>query len=336
MDLSKDSRMPHDLPAHNGGNGPGRIAPSEARRLTGRVTAASVAVAGLLAASKLAVVIVSGSVAILASLADSALDLFASLATFFAVRYAAVPADAEHRYGHGKAEAFAALFQAGVVTLSAALLGQQAVSRLIHPQPISHGGLAVGVMVLSILVTIALLWMQTRTVRATGSVAITGDRLHYASDLAANGAVIVGVLLALGGQTWGDPLAAGVVALWLLWSAWQVAHGALDQMMDRELPDEDRARIKALALKDPRMLDVHQLRTRAAGPLVHVQFHADLAPDMTLEEAHVVMVEAEQRILGEYPGADVLIHPDPHGRAEPHGAAHFRGEAEAHGKVVAE
>ncbi len=310
--------------------GPGRLAPADARRITGPVTALSVAVAGGLAAAKLAVVLATGSVAILASLADSALDLLASLATFFAVRYAAAPADAEHRYGHGKAEAFAALFQAGIVTVSAALVGREAVARLLDPQPIARGGLALGVMILSIAVTVALLWAQTRAVRATGSVAVTGDRLHYASDVAANGAVILGVALALAGWTWADPVAAGAIALWLLWGAWQVAGGAVNQMMDRELADAERARIAALAREDPRIRNVHQLRTRAAGPLVHIQFHADLDPAMSLEAAHAVMVAAEERIMAVYPGADVLIHPDPEGRAEPHGAPHFRSEAEAH------
>src|SRR5690606_38643681 len=161
-------------------------------------------------------------------------------------------------------------------------------------------------------------------VRATGSVAVTGDRLHYASDLAANVAVIVGVALSLAGWTWADPIAAGLIALWLLWGAWQVAGGAVNQMMDRELPDEERAAIEALVREDPRILAVHQLRTRAAGPLVHIQLHIDLDPTISLVAAHAVMVAAEERILAVYPGADVLIHPDPQGRAARHGVEHFR------------
>jgi cation diffusion facilitator family transporter len=313
---------------HGGLGMPGKLSPADARRINARVTTLSVSVAAFLSAAKLAVVIASGSVAILASLADSALDLLASLGTFFAVRYAAEPADAKHRYGHGKAEAFAALFQAGVVTLSAALLGQEAVVRLLHPAPIEHGGLALGVMVVSIAVTAGLLWAQTRAVQATGSVAVHGDRLHYASDLASNVAVILGVLGALAGLVWADAAAAGGIALWLLWGAWGVARGAVDQMMDRELPESERDAIRQLALKDPRVLAVHQLRTRAAGPLVHIQFHVDIEPTLTLEAAHVIMVAAEERILAAYPGADVMIHPDPAGWVEPHGAAHFRSEAE--------
>jgi len=161
--------------------------------------------------------------------------------------------------------------------------------------------------------------------RATGSVAVTGDRLHYVSDFAANIAVIIGVVATLSGYMWADAMVAGVVAIWLLWGAWGVARHALDQMMDRELPDEDRARITALVLEDDRLIDVHQLRTRAAGPLIHIQFHLDLDPTMTLVDAHKVMVAVENRILAVYPGADILIHPDPEGRAEPHTPEHFRG-----------
>lgn len=321
------SAMPEDAALQDAAHGgPGRLTPAAARAITTRVTALSVAAAGVLAAAKLVVVVMSGSVALLASLADSALDLGASLATFVAVRYAATPADQEHRYGHGKAEAFAALFQAAAVTLSAGLLGREAVARFLDPRSIEHGGLALGVMAFSIAVTLALIAAQTRAVRATGSVAVTGDRLHYASDLLANVAVIVGVTLTLVGIKEADAVAAALIAAWLLWGAWGVAKGALDQMMDRELPDEDRARIRALALEDPRLLDVHELRTRASGPLVHIQLHVDLDPTISLAAAHEIVVEAEKRILAVYPGADVLIHPDPRG-APAHGAAHFRAES---------
>jgi cation diffusion facilitator family transporter len=316
--------MPHDSPI---GGGPGRLAPVAAKAIVGRVTALSVATACALAAMKLGAVLASGSVAVLASLADSALDVFASVVTFFAVRYAAQPADNEHRFGHGKAETFAALVQAGVITLSAALLAREAVNRFLNPSAIAHGGWAIAVMVVSIAATIGLVWAQSHAVRKTGSLAVTGDRLHYSSDLAANFAVILGVILAMFGAGWADPLVAAGIAAWLLWGAWQIAVGAYNQMMDRELPDEDRDRIRALALDDPAVLQVHDLRTRASGPLVHVQFHADLDPALTLEAAHKVMVEAEKRILAVYPGADILIHPDPAGRAESHGADHFRRES---------
>lgn len=316
--------MPHDHASSPGG--PGRLDPKDAKRITGHATRLSLAVAIVLTVSKAIVWWMSGSVALLSSMADSLLDLTASLTVFFAVRYAAEPADAEHRFGHGKAEAFASTLQAILVAVSAALLLREGVAHLIEPVAIRASNWALGVMVLSIVLTAGLLVVQSRAIRETGSVAVEGDRAHYLSDLAANAAVIVGIAGAsFGGLLWLDGAAAIGVAIWLGFTAWSVAKGALDQLMDRELPDDERERIRTLAESDPRIINIHQLRTRASGPLVHIQFHLALAPEMTLSEAHHILVECENRLLAAYPAADILIHADPHGDAEPHGADFFRG-----------
>ncbi|TGY88934.1 cation transporter [Marinicauda algicola] len=316
--------MPHD--AIEAG-GPGKLAPAKAKKITTRVTALSVGVAGTLVAAKLVAWLLSGSVAMLASLADSALDLAASLTTFFAVRYAASPADLEHRYGHGKAEAFASLLQALLVAGSAAYLMWESWNRFTDPQPIEAGTIAVAVMGLSIVLTVGLIWAQSRAVHQTGSLAVTGDRAHYAADLSANGVVIAGLVMAgFFGIQRADPVVGALVALWLLWTAWEVGSSAFQSLMDRELPDEEREKILAIAADDERVLGVHQLRTRASGPFIHIQLHMDLDPDQTLTQAHQIVVAAEKRLLQAYPAADVLIHPDPKGRAEPHGNVYFRAE----------
>jgi len=314
--------MPHDAPDA----GPGRVSPAKARKITSRITALSVSVAATLVVTKIVAWWMSGSVAMLASLADSALDLAASLTTFFAVRYAATPADDEHRYGHGKAEALASLMQAMLVAASAALLAREAWMRLVDPQPIDASTLAVGVMVLSIVLTSGLVWAQSRALKQTDSLAVTGDRAHYLSDLGANAAVIAALLLTSAGLERADPLIGAGIALWLFWTAFGVGRRAYEALMDRELPDEDRARIVELAVQDERVMDLHQLRTRASGPFIHIQMHLDLNPNLTLAEAHRIVVGAERRVMAEYPAADVLIHPDPHGQAEPHGNRYFRSE----------
>ncbi len=292
----------------------------EARLATRRVAALSVAVAAVLIVVKAAAWLASGSVAMLASLSDSGLDLIASMITFFAVRYAAEPPDAEHRFGHGKAEAFSSLTQAGLVFASGALIGQEAIRNLLHPHPIEQGVAGVLVMLVSIVLTLALITAQSRVLRATGSVAISGDRAHYAADLASNAVALVGIGLAAWlGLGWIDAAAGLVVALWLVWGAIGVFREASAQLMDRELPEEDRTRIVQLATIDPRVLGVHQLRTRASGPYVHMQMHADLAADISLAEAHTIMVAAENRLLEAFPSADIIIHPDPRGLAEKHG-----------------
>ena len=303
---------------------PGALEAQTASAITKRVARISVAVAVVLMALKLWAWIASGSVAMLSSLADSSLDGAASLFTLLAVGYAAMPADEDHRFGHGKAEAMAAMVQALLVGISATLVAIEATNRLRNPEQIAESTLALGVMVVSIVMTIALIWAQTRAIAQTGSVATKGDRAHYASDLAANVAVIVGIsLAAFTGLAWADPLVGLAVAAWLGWSAFEVARGGFDQLIDAELDDEARARITDLAMSEGVVLSVHSLRTRASGPMIHIQFHAELPPHLSLIEAHEAMVAAEKAIMAEFPAADVLIHPDPRGYAEPHGSDHL-------------
>lgn len=298
------------------------IPAAQSAALTRRVTLLSVITAALLVAMKSAAWLASGSVALLASLADSGLDLIASLATFFAVRYAVAPPDAEHRFGHGKAEAFASLFQGGLVFASAALIGREAIVDLIHPQPLRQEGWAMAVMAVATVLTGLLIAAQTRVLRRTGSVAVSGDRAHYASDLASNLVALAGIAAsAWMGWLGLDAIAALIVAALLLWGAIGVFREAGAQLLDRELSAEARGRIVELITRDARITSVHQLRTRAAGPFVHVQMHVDLDPELSLEAAHEVLVAAEKRVLEDFPSADILMHADPRGRAEPHGGA---------------
>ena len=292
--------------------------------LTRTASALSVAVASILIGAKTAAWQASGSVALLASLADSALDLAASLATFFAVRYAAAPPDAEHRYGHGKAEAFASLVQATLVLVSAALLGREAFVRIADPRPIENEGWALGVMIFSMALTGVLVAVQTRVERRTRSLAIAGDRAHYVADLASNAVVLVGVAAAavLSAPVL-DAIAGLLVAAWLVWTSFGVFRAASHHLMDRELPEADRQEIARLITESGEITNVHQLRTRSSGPYVHIQAHMDLDPDVTLEVAHDIVVAAERRVLARYPDADIILHPDPRGRAEEHGDHFF-------------
>jgi len=293
---------------------------NESAALTRQITRLSVATAAVLSLIKVWAWMDSGSVSMLASLADSGLDLVAALATFFAVRYAVAPPDAEHRYGHGKAEAFASLVQAGLVFSSAALVGEAAIQHLLHPAPISSQGWDMGVMVVSIVLTGALVAAQSRVLRHAKSVAVAGDRLHYAADLASNvvALIAIGATLVLH-RPEADAVGGLIVAAWLIWGAVGVFRSSSVELMDHELPDADRTLIVALMTQEPGIADVHQLRTRASGPYVHIQMHADLDPGLSLIQAHRLMVAAEKRVLGAFPTADIIIHPDPRGQAEPHG-----------------
>ncbi|MFI4936832.1 MAG: cation diffusion facilitator family transporter [Caulobacterales bacterium] len=308
------------------------LKPSETAALTRRITALSVATATILTALKAFVWIASGSVSVLASLADSGLDLFAALGTFWAVRYAAAPPDAEHRYGHGKAEAFASLVQAGLVFASAALIGQEAIRHFIEPHRLEHQGWGVAAMAVSTVLTGGLIWAQTQVLKKTRSVAVTGDRAHYVADLASNVIALISIAAsALFSISGFDAVGGLAVAVILLWGAISVFRQASNELMDHELSEAARERIVELMTADPRLTDVHQLRTRASGPVVHIQMHADLDPELSLETAHEVVVAAEKRVLEVFPAADIIIHADPRGRAEPHGGA-FAETYEPRGK----
>lgn len=289
-------------------------------------TRLSVGVAVLLIVLKAFALGASGSVSILASLADSALDLLASLGTFFAVRWAAAPPDAEHRYGHGKGEALSALVQAGLVFASSAFIGWEALNRMFDPRPVTQGTVGVAVILISMVVTGLLVWRQSRAIARSGSLAIQADRAHYAADLGANAVVLIGVISGAFLSAPGLDAAAGlIVAVWLFWGAIGMLKGAADHLLDRAIPDSEQVAITTAVLADPRISGVHRLRTRRAGPVLMVQMHVDMDPALTLEQAHAILEEAEARIQAAWPGADVLIHPDPRGRPPADGSTPPKG-----------
>ena len=283
-----------------------------------RAAIASLAVSLLLVSIKAFAYFASHSVAMLASMADSALDLFTSSLNLFAIHSALAPADKEHRFGHGKAEPLAGLAQAAFITASALFLVVQAVQRILAPQPVENSGQALIVMAVSIVFAIALIVYQRMVVRRTNSLAVHADATHYFADLVTNVGVVVAVILSSWvGWLLADPVIAIAVALIMLASALSVGRTSLDQLMDRELPDEDRARIKRIVLAHDAVASLHDLKTRAAGLTTFIQVHIEMDPQMRLAEAHAVSDAVERAILNAYPGAEVLIHQDPVGLEHP-------------------
>jgi len=289
--------------------GPASAADARLMRLA---TYASVAVASLLIAIKLVAWLATGSLAILSSLVDSVLDVLASLVNLLAVRHSLTPADAEHRFGHGKAEALAGLGQAAFIAGSALFLVIESVDRFITPQAVTHGAAGIAVMVVSIALTLGLVRFQIQVVRRTGSTAIGADSLHYRADLLVNGAIIVSLVLSTQwGIHWVDPATAIVIAGYILYSAWQIARGALDVLMDREFSAADRQRIIDIVNAHPEVKGIHDLRTRRSGLQPFVQLHLELAGAMTLHDAHIISDQVEAEIMAVFPGAEVIIHQDP-------------------------
>ena len=265
----------------------------------------------------------SDSVALLGSLLDSILDALASIINLVAVRQATTPADKEHRFGHGKAEALAGLGQAVLILFSALFVTFEAVRHLLNPRVIGHSDLVMGVMILATILTIGLVTYQRYVVRKSGSLAIRADSLHYIGDTAINLGVLLAVVLSAGlGWLLADPLIALAIAGVIFWSAWGIARQSFDQLMDRELEDSERQKIKDIALAHEQVVGIHDLRTRRSGLHRFVQFHIELAPDMSLREAHRISDEVEASVKAEFADTQVLIHQDPAGVEEAHGFEH--------------
>jgi ferrous-iron efflux pump FieF len=251
------------------------------------------------------------SVSLLASLIDSIMDSAASLINFFAVRYAMAPADKEHRFGHGKAEALAGLTQALLILGSIGLLLSQTVGRLWDPVAVENTPLGISVMVASMVLTGALILLQRQVVKRTQSTAVEADSLHYVSDLFMNLGVIIALVLAAYGYYGADPYLALGISVYVVYSAWGIAKTAFHLLLDHELSDEERLIITQLALTQPLVLGMHDLRSRQSGHMKFIQLHLDLQDDMLLRHAHDVADALEQRIMEAFPYADVIIHLDP-------------------------
>lgn len=286
-------------------------ATAEHQRLLRLATRASLTVASILVLAKAIAWWLSGSVSLLAGLTDSALDAVASFLNLLAVHYALRPADDDHRFGHGKAEALAGMAQALFIAVSAVLIGFQAVERLQTPQQLGDTGAGIAVMLLSLVLTVALLAFQRKVIRITGSTAVRADSLHYRSDLLLNGSILLALLLAGFGWPQLDALFGLGIALYILWSALQIARESTSILMDQELPADIGERMQELALAIPGVKGVHDLRTRVSGSHWFVQLHLELPGALPLHDAHALCVKASEAIRERYPRADVMVHADP-------------------------
>jgi len=294
-----------------------RAVGAERAKLSSRAALASVALAVILLLAKGWAAIVTDSTAMLGSLADTALDLVASLATLAGVWIAARPADSDHRFGHGKAEALVALGQVVLIGLSAVGIAWHAADRLINGGAPAEMGLGIAVSLFAIAATLLLVVYQRRVIERTGSVAIKTDNVHYQSDLLLNAAVIAALLLDQWAGLGGADAAFGIaIALWLLYGALRASRFAVNQLMDREWPEEERARFLAAAAEYPELAGLHDLRTRTSGTHQFAQFHVWVPADWTVRHAHDRMDRVEEELQRRFPGTEILIHLDPEGHTD--------------------
>jgi cation diffusion facilitator family transporter len=257
----------------------------------------------------------TGSVALLTSAVDALVDAGASAVTFAGVRYAERPADLDHRFGHGKGEAIAAFVQGLLLAGAAVVLAAESIQRLIFPVELTALDVGLWVIVASLIATIGLVAMQTWVVRRTGSTAIAADRAHYLTDIAVNVAVLAALGIArITGWVHADPLFALAISGYMLWNAWEIARGALVQLLDRELPQEERRRIERSVLACPGVRGIHDLRTRDAGDRVFVEFHLEVDRFLPVEQGHAIADKAEAAVAGQFSRrAEVTAHIEPAG-----------------------
>lgn len=285
--------------------------PQEIAKLLRLATYASISVALILIIAKLVAWGLSDSVSLLATLIDSVLDALASLINLVAVRHALTPADKEHRFGHGKAEALAGLSQSMFIAGSAGFLLLEAGRRLISPIAVEAVGTSMLVMVFSIVATLLLLGFQRHVIRKTNSTAIRADALHYRTDVLVNASVILALWLSVKGWAGFDALFACAIAIYILYSAWEIITVSYDHLMDRELPDPQREEIEKLVLQHKSARGLHDLRSRHSGTMTFIQLHLELDDDLSLLEAHKISDEVELSLLEAFPGSEIIIHIDP-------------------------
>jgi ferrous-iron efflux pump FieF len=293
------------------------MAASEQARLMRLASFASVGAALLLIALKFGAFLQTGSVSLLSTLFDSALDAAASIVSLIAVRQALIPPDAEHRFGHGKAEPLAGLVQVAFILGTSVLLLTEVIDHFVTPQPIEAPEVGVAVMLVSLAITGLLVLFQRHVVRRTGSIAIKSDQAHYATDFVVNFSVIAALVLSVRlGWWWIDPAIALAIAIFIAGAALRIGKDALDMLMDREMDEADRTRIKEIVRAHPKVLNLHDLRTRAAGRDKFIQFHLELDGSLSLSNAHRISDAVEADVRAAFPGAEVIIHEDPAGVVE--------------------
>ena len=253
----------------------------------------------------------TGSMAILAAMTDSLVDLFASLTNMLVLRFALQPADDDHTFGHGKAESLAALAQSAFITGSATFLLLQGIQRLTEPQLVQSSELGVAISLFSIALTAVLVWYQKKVVKLTQSPAIEADSLHYQTDLYMNAAILVAMILNIYGVVYADAVFAIGIALYILFNAAKMCWEAVQSLLDKALPQEEVDQIWAIALQHPRIIGIHDVKTRRAGAIRFIQLHLELDDHLPLVVAHDITDSLEQKILTAFPHSEVIIHQEP-------------------------
>ena len=279
----------------------------------------SASIASLLVASTLIVLkyygwVTTTSVSLLGSLADSLIDFLASVFVFVAISYSMLPADAKHRFGYGKSEGLAAFVQSLLIGISGIYVCFEAIKRLLNPSQINQPSTAIWIILVSIVLTLALVMYQKYVVKKSKSIAIESDRYHYLTDTYINLSVLFSI--AITGWTqfvFIDALVGLLISGVILYTSVTLLKKSFKILLDQEIQSDDRDRIREIALDHPKVLGFHDLRTRDTGRKYIIQFHLELDPNMSLLESHEITDEVTDNVLKLYPDSELIIHTDPLG-----------------------
>jgi len=276
-----------------------------------RAAVASMTTAAILLLAKAGAWSASDSASVLSSLLDSLMDIAASVINFFAIRYALMPADDDHPFGHTKAEGLAALMQSAFILGSAAMLLLHVFDRMLNPTELAALPESIGVMLFSTVATVLLVMYQRYVYNKTGSLAVKADSAHYVGDILTNVAVIFALAAAWYDVYWLDPLVALLIALVLIYGVITIVREALAVLMDKAMSDEDEAALIELINGTEGVFGYHDLRTRQSGVVCFIQFHLEMDGSQPLRRAHDIGDALEKRIMERFPRSEVLIHHDP-------------------------
>lgn len=286
-----------------------------------RLAALGVVVALGVLALKFVAYRLTGSVALLSDALESIINVVASGAALLALWVAARPADANHPYGHTKAEYLSAVAEGVLIVLAAVGILRLAVPDLFAPRPVEAAWLGLGVNVLASLINGLWAAVLLRAGRRTRSPALLADGQHILTDVITSVGVVVGVVLAvLTGWAVLDPLLAILVALNILWSGWGLLSRSVGGLMDAGVDSPTETRIRqAMSEHAEGALEMHDLRTRTSGAVTFIDFHLVVPGEMSVSEAHTICDRLEDALRAELEDVQVTIHVEPQDKAKHHG-----------------
>jgi cation diffusion facilitator family transporter len=262
--------------------------------------------------------VMTGSVALLSDAIESIVNVATAIAAFIAIRLSAKPADAEHPYGHHKAEYFSAVLEGVLIVIAAVAILRETYFAFLSPRNLDAPWLGLAVNGAALAINAGWSWVLIRQGRARRSPALEADGRHLLTDVISSIGVLAGVsLAAITGWAVLDPTLAAIVALNILWSGWGIVKDSIGGLMDEAVPAEILARIREIiSVNAEGAIEAHDLRTRHAGRMMFIDFHLVVPGSMTVSAAHDICDRLERAIKAEFPDALISIHVEPDDRAK--------------------